>query len=37
MNLWENAYQTGASLHTDSYISNLGALNDRVTSWDTAN
>lgn len=37
MNLWENAYQTGASLYMDSYISNLGALNDRVTSWDTAN
>lgn len=37
MNLWEHPNQGGASLYLGSYISNFGALNDEISSWDTAN
>lgn len=35
--LYEDAYLGGAVRYMDAYISNLGALNDRVSSWETAN
>lgn len=35
--LWENPSLTGASLYMGSYLNYLGALNDAVSSWETAN
>ena len=37
MRLWENPGLTGASLYMGSYFNYLGALNDAVSSWETAN
>lgn len=37
MYLWEHPNQSGASLYLGSYIANFGALNDEISSWDTAN
>jgi len=37
MRLWENPGLTGASLYMGSYLNYLGALNDAVSSWKTAN